>query len=350
MLNIDKITSIINEEEQFIISRESPCLLSGKSALALYYLQQYNLKKDFKYYIKYRSTIIDCVNKINSLFNEVSFFTGPLGILWVLILGSKNTKYMIYKASEIDSIINKYIMYHLKNISKNPPLLDYIYGYSSWFIIYPYLNPLNKKNLIKIFISSLNRFDGTRIYSRKVLDNKEVFPYKEDVLGFAHGFTSVLFVTDEYKLLHQNEINLNKAKVKLEQSINNLNKLARYFNSNDYIRQEWCHGNIGLLTINKELRANVLENYFSTSNQNCNLGMCHGEAHKILLHKIYKLIYKENENYQLNYSKKDFKTSNTNFNFFESAMIYQIATNYDLKRDSNFLWWRMFYPFNMESS
>lgn len=324
------LTPCLSKEVQAYSKRNNVELLNGQAGLALYFLSQWVKTGQGKNLLQAQLSLKKALLGINQLYEEASFHGGPLGILWVNFLFEEQTNSKIVDSELVDKILEKYFAVQVeKNVYENH-VLDFVYGVTGWFVIYPYVNTKHQKQIKDHFVDKVQK-KGSRFLTER------------GYLGFAHGLSSILYIIKEYEIDELNEF-YQENYPKIIQSEKN-GRLPRTIAKEDYKRQDWCHGAIGAALLDTQ-NTRYLEAFFKQEIDIHSHGVCHGVGSRILvsklIHSVFNSSYEPALNLETNFIWKD----EVKFYFLESFMIAQMAI--DLNLEAEFLWWRIVYPVNIE--
>jgi hypothetical protein len=346
-----KLDIVILEDLKRIKGSKHPGIHTGRSGKILYELALFQasptpfklmtIKEDLNYAFK----------NIYGVMKDCSFFHGPLGVIWASILVQELTNKVFIKKNLIDKVLDDYFQEQKNLLKDKNGVLDYLYGVSGWFIIYPYLNEKYQKNIISLFEYQLDRFNGETIYKQSLEANSLQYIEQKDLLGFAHGHSSLCFIYDDYPINKRFNKKIELLKNKIRSSFNKKYELSRHYQGTDFIRQEWCHGALGSIYFqDDELKKNVLTSYLnSIPNSNCH-GLCHGAGQHIILSKIAEDLF----NVRLSVTKPVLEDMNItparqSEYLLQSHLISKMSLIFDPVRDNSFTWWRMCYPVNRKT-
>ena len=324
----EKLIEFSEIEIKNILAKNNCDFLTGKSGAVLFYLHKFQVTKQKLYLIKAKFLLEICLSKIFKYAGETSFFVGPLGIIWLIFLYEDISGLPISEQVNCKKLVENYLEVQSKKKEFENSPLDFIYGMTGWFIIYPYLPSKLQNKVIEIF-------------KEKALSQIDNFIISDGTLGFAHGLSSVYFILREYKIdVHKNIlIRLNDIILK---NIKDDFKLARFNGSSDFIRQDWCHGQLGL-ALNFSKPVKNIDNYLLTKCHPFSHGVCHGLGQRFLINKLASQLF--------NRTMSLVEIPQMEFNihtvpFIESYIIGLMSLELDLARDAKFSWWRICYPLN----
>lgn len=324
------LTPYLAEEIQAYNKRESVDLLTGQAGLALYSLGQWMKTGQSRNLLQTQLCLKKALLGINNLYEETSFHAGPLGILWVNYLFEEQTNSKIIDDQLVLKILHKYISTQKEKTIYENHVLDFLYGVTGWFVIYPYL-PIDLKKHIKDH------------FIEKVQKKGESFLAERGYLGFSHGLASILYMIKEYKIDELTGFYQQFLPVLLDTSRSG--KIPRIYQGEDFLRQDWCHGAIGAALVEKE-NTKFLKAFFDQKLDSQSHGICHGVGSRILVSKLLKRVFSSDYRPNLVVSSEIVTKDEVKFYFLESFMVAQMAI--DLTEDSEFHWWRIVYPVNIE--
>ncbi len=324
------LTPYLSKEVQAYTQRENVELLSGQGGLALYFLSQWVKTGQSKKLLQTQLCLKKALLGINSLYEETSFHAGPLGILWINYLFEEQTNSKIIDDELVLKILHKYFCIQKEKTIYENHVLDFLYGVTGWFVIYPYL-PIDLKKTVK------------EHFVEKVQKKGESFLAERGYLGFSHGLASILYMIKEYEIDELRGFYQQLFPVLLDTSLEG--KLPRIYQGDDFLRQDWCHGAIGAALLEKE-NTKFLKTFFDQKLDSQSHGVCHGVGSRILVSKLLSRVFSSDYVPNLVVNSEIVSKEEVKFYFLESFMVAQMAI--DMTEDFDFKWWRMVYPVNIE--
>lgn len=344
------LSALIKEEHKKIISNNHSSLLVGYAGKALFELNEYLRDKSPIKLLKVKKSLSIALNNIHKTMEDTSFFTGTLGVVWVCLLTQENTHKKVLKEEDLEKILRKYFFTQEQKLKEQTSVLDYLYGVTGWFIIYPYLSTSFQKVIIAIFEEQLNFFDEVNIYSHSRKDAQDHFTSQQNLLGFAHGLSSIATIIEQYPINNKyNELarSINK---KIENSLDDDGRIPRKYGGDDYVRQQWCHGSLGSLLVQTNAnQEKILSHYFTNKEIFPTPGVCHGLAHKVLLSKICLKLFNFKTQVEVDFHQIEQMRTKDIMYFISSFQIAKMALDFDLDKHHNFSWWRICYPINRKN-
>lgn len=324
------LTPHLLKEVQAYTQRENVELLGGQGGLALYFLSQWVKTGQSRSLLQAQLCLKKALLGINKLYDETSFHAGPLGILWVNYLFEEQTNTKIIDEELVTKILCKYFETQLDKKLFENHVLDFIYGVTGWFVIYPYLPEEFQEQVLAHFVN-------------KVKSKGDKFLEERGYLGFAHGLASILFIIKEYHVTELEDFYLKNISI-LEQAVTN-GMLPRTVASKDFKRQDWCHGVVGAALLEKD-NSQYLKTFFEQEIDSQSHGVCHGVGSRILVSKLTERVFKTDYKANLIIGNNLVWKDEVKFYFLESFMIAQMSI--DLNIVSDLMWWRIVYPVNIE--
>lgn len=328
--------------EKSALASGSISINHGLSGMLLYYTQCYCDKNDITLLVTIRKYISLVIKNLDNEIYQTSFFLGPLGAIWTLLIVEKAIGKDFVDKEKMNLRIKLYLEIQKEKIKNNRGVVDYIYGIGGWFIIYPYLTDELQQAIRAIYVSQLQGFDLCSIGKVEYIDQKIDFKFSKNVLGFSHGLLSIStiikgFNLTELETVYNNILKICFANMDCEMS------LSRFSNSSDFSRQDWCHGNLGLIMIvDQSIREKIISKYLHAETHSNEHGVCHGLGQKILLSKIFSNISEKFDCDDI--PDMNFNIDFENLAFIQTPLIAEMAHRLNIERDSSFSWWRMFYP------
>ncbi|EQC45337.1 lanthionine synthetase LanC family protein [Bacteriovorax sp. Seq25_V] len=336
---LDYAASYYDKYYDFVQKHGSTSINHGFSGLLLYHLQRFQALKNVDDFKKTKDIIGHCLKNLDDGFGETSFFLGPLGVVWSLYLAEEVFKKTIIDHNRIDAILLQYLVEQKEFLNHHSGVLDFIYGVTGWYIIYPYLNSSLQTIVKEVFFTQFSGFDISRI-GKVVYDGEDrLIEYSSDHVGFAHGLSSIIYVSRKLDFDNSFEACRNEMLHRVKTSLNSDFELARTFGGNDYTRQDWCHGMLGVLNIIPEIKDEVLARYWKRNISFHDHGLCHGLGQKVIIPKIY-----DGDFVPFEIPNMSLKTNVTDLSFIQTPLVTEMALRFDKNRDFNFTWWRLFYP------
>lgn len=323
-----KLLEFSDIEIKNVLARKNVDLLTGKSGAVLFYLHKFQVTQQALYLLKAKHVLEICLQCTFKYSSETSFFVGPLGTLWLVFLYEEVSGSQISNKINYHSLIEGYIEVQNEKVKFENSPLDYIYGIAGWFILYPYLDEKLRSMIVETF-------------KRKALSQIDEFIKSNGSLGFAHGLTSIYFIIKEYNIDIDENILIKLEKI-ISKNIKGDFKLARFNGSNDYVRQDWCHGQLGLALSFPNGVENI-DHYLSTNCHHLSHGVCHGLGQRFLINKLaYPLLKRPMTKIEIPQMVFNFQP----VPFIESYLVALMSFELNLKRDNKFSWWRICYPLN----
>lgn len=258
-----EIDQIVNTE---ISNLNSIGVLAGLSGVSLFHFYYSKYLNDSKYVDKGSEVLMDCVNKINNGFSQLTYCNGISGFGWVL----DHLKQEQFIEIDTDSLLTQFDD-HLKELMltdlKNENY-EFLYGAvgNAYYFLNRYKNTQstslkeNYKNILLEFLSELlstaTKVGNDKIVWRSVLNPK--INIKGYNLGLAHGVSGIIGILSK---LHAYDDFKNVTELLLSQAINYIlsckNKDASAFsffpnsisNTKKGIgksRLAWCYGDLGI--------------------------------------------------------------------------------------------------------
>lgn len=282
--------------------KTSPSLMSGSAGSALYFLSEALTRNEERLFKKARAGLISALTGLGQVSGTVSFYEGPLGILWVEKLWRKKTGDALLEQRSVKSFLTNYIERHR---FLPPGRYEYLYGTSGWALAAELIPQGLLRSMAGVIVKQIEDALGPCAFGVNLKGVEDLRKFSDPGArlseftspGLAHGLAgalTALIVLRSKDALKRKDLALIDWLSETLLALDHQHPMPRNFESPDqYDRQDWCHGDggIGLTLLHSGLESrnrNVSEIGIKTLKRALkrlppkdDIGLCHGLSGKL---------------------------------------------------------------------